>query len=275
MNAKIRHVRARQGSVWFDQGYRLFKRAPLAWFGLIFMYMLIGGLGNLHWVLGLAMVWLGPLLGAGVMMAGHAAHRGEPIRVSHLFQGFRHRTGELLKLGGLNLGLLFLLVATTAGALFVMMLALGLNPASVPQGEVTLDLLRWGAVGALFVMLMLVTILTIIPLQALTWLAPALVLLRGYNCFQALGAGIRALLANFGAFFVLASHGWLFIFGLTLCSLITGFIVGACGADPIGMAVAVVLCVVPWCLVLVSNLAAAHYAAFLDLFPPQPEVAPE
>jgi hypothetical protein len=98
--AEGRSVDAGQGWTWISEGFALFMKNPLIWVVNIVLLLIILFVLNLIPFLGqLAIQLLTPVFGAGLMLGCKSLDSGGKLEVTHLFEGFKQRTGELILLG--------------------------------------------------------------------------------------------------------------------------------------------------------------------------------
>lgn len=102
---QARTVAVERGWDWFAQGWRLFARAPMVWvlLGLIFLFLMFASL-LVPVVAQLLFMLIAPVLGAGMLYAARESDSARPVRVAHLWEGFRHPTvrNRLFALGGVS-----------------------------------------------------------------------------------------------------------------------------------------------------------------------------
>src|SRR3972149_25459 len=99
-HAEGRTVAAGRGWDWIVEGFALFRKQPGIWIlaavglGILFiaisMIPLLGSLAN---------ALLFPIFGAGLMLGCKALDQSGTLEISHLFAGFKQKTGDLV-LGG-------------------------------------------------------------------------------------------------------------------------------------------------------------------------------
>jgi uncharacterized membrane protein len=231
-NAAGRTVAAGRGWDWIVEGYALFRRQPGLWIltavllGVLFiaisMVPLLGSLAN---------ALLLPIFGAGLILGCKALDQGGTLELSHLFAGFKHRTGDLVLVGVFNL---------------VGWVAIALAVIAVIGGGVFMALLRGGMPGAgISLLSMLIAMLLVaglsVPLYMATWFAPALIVLNDLAPAAALKASFYACLGNWLPFLV---------YGVVL------LVLALAAAIPLGLGY----------LVLVPVLVASVYTSYRDIF---------
>jgi uncharacterized membrane protein len=231
-DAAGRAVAAGRGWDWIAEGFALFRRQPGLWIltavllGVVFvafsMIPLLGSLAN---------ALLFPIFGAGLILGCKALDQGGMLELSHLFAGFKHRTGDLVLVGVFNL---------------VGWVVIALALVAVVGGGVFMALLRGGTPGAsISILSMLIAMLLVaglsVPLYMATWFAPALIVLHELAPAAALKASFYACLKNWLPFLV---------YGVVL------LVLGLAAAIPLGLGY----------LVLVPVLAASVYTSYRDIF---------
>jgi len=231
-NATGRAVAAGRGWDWIAEGFALFRRQPGLWIltavllGVVFvvfsMIPLLGSLAN---------ALLFPIFGAGLILGCKALDQGGMLELSHLFAGFKHRTGDLVLVGVFNL---------------VGWVVIALALIAVIGGGVFMALLRGGTPGAsISILSMLIAMLLVaglsVPLYMATWFAPALIVLHDLAPAAALKASFYACLKNWLPFLV---------YGVVL------LVLGLAAAIPLGLGY----------LVLVPVLVASVYTSYRDIF---------
>ena len=107
-----RVVEAGRGFAWWGEGLRIFTSSPGVWIGVILIYAILTVLVSLVPFVGtVGQSLLTPVFMGGFMIGCRALERGEPLRVSHLFEGFQGpHFVQLMIIGAVNLGLVIVLV---------------------------------------------------------------------------------------------------------------------------------------------------------------------
>jgi hypothetical protein len=230
--AEARAVGAGRGWDWLVEAFALFRRQPGMWILMVVVLGVLFVLMSMIPVLGsLASALLLPIFGAGLMLGCRALDREGTLEMTHLFAGFKEKTGNLVMIGVFNL------VGWAAMAMAVI---------AVVGGGVVMGVMRGGSIGAgmsiVSVMIagLLVAALSV-PLYMATWFAPALIVLNDVAPMDALKASFFACLRNWIPF--------------TVYSVVL-LVLGLLAAIPLGLGY----------LVLVPVLAASIYTAYRDLF---------
>lgn len=232
-----RGVPAGNGASWWGEAWRLFTPGVGVWLLIVVILFVISVVLALIPIVGhLASQVLYPVFFGGLMLGCRAIDRGQPLTVGHLFAGFSERAGPLFVLGLLYTGIAIAITLTVAGILLVFFGA-----------AVFAQLLRMGDPfaasaligGALMVIMVgaLLFLLLFLPLIMAVWFAPALVVLRGLEPWEAMKQSFSGCLHNIVPFLlygvigivlaVLATIpfalGWLVVGPLTIASVYTGY----------------------------------------------------
>lgn len=227
-----RTVDAGRGWDWIVEAFALFRKQPGIWIltavvlGVLFIVIsMIPLLGSF------ASALLFPIFGGGLMLGCKDLDQGGPLRIEHLFAGFKQRTGDLVLVGVFNL---------------VCWVVIGFAVAAVVGGGVFMGMMRGGLPGAgISIMSLLIAMLLVaglsVPLSMAIWFAPALIVLHDVAPGAALKASFFACLGNRIPFLVYS------IVLLVLCVV---------AAIPAGLGF----------LVLIPVLAASVYTAYHDIF---------
>lgn len=236
---EIRVVAASRGWNWIVDGFRLFRREPLAWILLVatvavllIVSMILQPVGTLIGSL------LSPVLLAGLMTACRVAERGEEPEISHLFSAFPTHAAPLVTIGGVHLvgniiavGVVYM-VAGGDAVNAVISSSRG-DPAALAAVR---ELLFGMAVGTV----------VFIPVIMAVWFAPLLVVFHGLKPVAAMWWSFTACWRNPSAFLVYGAATLLLWF-LASIPLMLGLIV------------------------LLPVLACSIYTSFTDLFGALPE----
>lgn len=233
-------VGAGRGWGWIADGFGLFKRDPLIWIVNVVIVIAITLLLGFIPLLGsLAGYLLSPIFQGGLMLGCRAQENGEPLKVEHLFAGFKQNTSTLVAVGGLYIlgGLLIgivvmLLFFLTGGTGMLEMMSAAERGAEVTPGDMPL--------GALLVVGLLgITLGT--GLLMSVWFAPALVVFHSLGALEAMKLSFRGCLRNLGPFL---------LYGLIAILLMIVAIL------PFGLGL----------LIMLPTLAASVYVGYQDIF---------
>jgi len=246
---------ARNGIVWIQRAYAMFRAAPLRWLLLLLSYYLLIGLlefGPLQAIGQFVAPLLKPVFAVGFLAAAWSQERGIAPRFEHLFRGFRSNLLALVPLGAAFLvGITLALIATALvddGRLMAL-----ISGAEKPTEEA----LASGPVQ----LAMLFGVACAMPSLLALWFAPALVVFNDAGAVRALGTSLRAAIANWRpigvyciAVFVLG--GVLPVFALSIAHLF---------GDAVAGAVALFV-VVPYLFTFVAALHISDYVSYRDVF---------
>jgi uncharacterized membrane protein len=198
----VRSVDVGRGASWWSEGWRLFTPAVGTWilivligFGLQLVLAIVPFLGSI------ASQLLFPILVGGLMLGCRAIDRGEPLTINHLFAGFGPKATSLLIVG------LIYLAATIAIIFFVIVLLFLLFGAgllahlwgggnSMSSAEAVGGIMLIFAVGALLFLLLL------LPLVMAVWFAPALIVLKGAEPWDAMKISFSGSIKNILPFLI-------------------------------------------------------------------------
>ena len=200
---------------WLTSGWRFFMRAPGVW---VVQTMIFIGVNFATVVLGplapFAIALMFPVFCAGMIYGCDLLNRGGTLEITHIFEGFRRHTGNLVVLGG---GYLM-------GFGVIAMIGMLVGGSSVLIGWLIGNL---GGIGAFlgglvlagFVFYMLWTLL----IMAL-WFAPALVILGKVAPVDALLLSLRACARNLPTFALLGVVLYV-ITSLAMLAVVLGMLV--------------------------------------------------
>jgi|GEM_PF-2887943 len=238
-----------QGAQWIGEGFRLWRRSPLALTAIgIMASIILGGLNLVPGAIGgLASMVLWPVLSAGIFLAYRHAFQERPVLFKDLFPG--QHIGSLIGLGSFYTALSLAMIMVVFG---MMVNQIGMEqlqewmdqevqPEELPLAEIFSQI-----VSALLVGL----VLSVLLFMAFAF-APILVHQHSKPVFRAIGLSFMACLRNIPAFLIW-SLCW---FGLLIAvSLIT--LIPVLGA----------MVYVVFLLALITFVTGSLYAAYLDIF---------
>lgn len=223
-----RGVPAGNGWQWIASGWDLFKRNPGVWILIFIIFAAIVVLCSWVPFIGfVAMYILTPVLIAGVMLGCASLERGGSLEVTHLFAGFREKTGSLVVVG-------LLYLVGIAAILLVVGLAFGFSLVPMFMGQ---EPPQAGSALALALLAVLVMLALSIPLVMAVWFAAPLVALHDMAPVEALKASFFGCLKNvlpfliYGVILVVLGFfatlllflGWLILGPVLLASVYTGY----------------------------------------------------
>ena len=191
---------ARRGLAWLAEAYAMFRNAKLAWSMLVLFYALLLAFIASISVVGPFVMWaLKPLFAVGMLAAAWTQERGGRPGLPQLFQGFKSNVGALIALG-------LVFVAGLVAAWYITSLVDGgalvelsqSRNAATDAGDANADervieaLITSGRLQRSALILMLL----VLPTYLALFFAPALVVFQDAGPVAALGASLRAALAN-------------------------------------------------------------------------------
>jgi hypothetical protein len=221
-----RAVDSGHGWAWLRDAWSLFRRHAGMWIVLGIVFFLIFIAMALVPILGtFALILLGPVFVAGLMVGCQTVARGGDLELAHLFAGFRRNTGQLMLIGVLGFVL-------TVVAMIPMTLVMGIGAFIGVASTPTL-----AGFGAGMLLALLLSLALFIPINMAMWFASALVMLQDQSAPRAIGQSFRGCLKNLVPFlvygvilFVLAmlaaipfGLGWLVLAPVVLCSIYTAY----------------------------------------------------
>lgn len=179
-----------RGLSWLVEAWRLFAAHPFLWWACIIVFVVVSVLPALLPIVGPAIAMLlSPILLAGLLLGAHAVHEGEPLKVGHVFAGFRHNPLGLMLTVILQLGLIGVIVAAivfSVGGSIVMSAMLAAK--TQQPAEVLPVLLAMGPALLLLILLFAVTL-------SMYFAAP-LVAIRNENPVRAVWLSMTGTLKN-------------------------------------------------------------------------------
>lgn len=182
----IRQVPAGNAWAWIINGFNLFKANPVMWIILLVIYLVIMIPVSMLPVIGsVVSTLLAPVFAAGMMWGCQALVKNQDLEINHLFEGFKHNTSQLVKIGGIYiLSLLFVTV-------IVVMLLDKETVELVLEGK---DLSQEQADGMLLPMLIALMMMT--PVLMAYWFSPVLAGLHNLSAVDAMKLSFSACLKN-------------------------------------------------------------------------------
>ena len=196
------------------------------WIGVFVVYLILSTLiGAVPFVGTIGHSLLTPVFMGGLMTGCRALEQGQPLRMSHLFEGFQGaHFVPLMIIGALNIALVVVLMVVAGAGLLGTYSLQSLGSLSDPLDALRIPAAAMGATGLLVGLLVLVAVAVF---GMLNWFAPALVALRGVSAFEAMKLSFAACLRNWLPFLV---YGLVVVIaGIALIVAIVGiaFVFGA------------------------------------------------
>lgn len=184
-------VPAANGAAWLRDGWRLFRRQPLALSAMVVIYLMMLFLPALLPFVGIAISGvLAPFATVGLMSACREVALGRAPNPSLFAQPFQENNPNRIRL--LRLGLINAALVVTLATLFALVGDDGHVPA--PQGPPTLADVPWD--------MLLLQLLAYTPVLVLMWFAPLLAAWHGLDPAKAMFGSVIACTRNVGAMFV-------------------------------------------------------------------------
>jgi uncharacterized membrane protein len=196
-----RIVTAGAGASWWAEGWRMFRSRIGAWAAIMAVYFAISLLLNELPRIGAIAEWLlSPVLLGGIMQGCDAARRGQSLRLSHLFDGFRSpHFVPLVRVALWNLAL-----GCIGAVVAAIVIAVGVGMSGVTNiTSYAGDPWRsWETLGLTYLLLILLGLVFVGVLAMANWFAPALIVLNGATALAAMKTSLRASLRNWLPFLV-------------------------------------------------------------------------
>lgn len=250
---QLLEVSAKEGYVWFRQGLWLFRKNPLTFLMLLFIYLIAAQIAIFIPLIGIiALLVVTPGISVGIMTACREVIQNRRVMPTVLLAGFRSNgkqaTRHLLVLGGIYAGLVFLL-SLIAGSLVDMR---ALVPILLKEEAPTEDAVRQ-LYYALLVGAALYT-----PIAMMFWFAPLLSAWHGVPPVKALFFSWTACWRNRGAFF---TYALLFALLIVAVPFFLEAIFSAFGAENV-----LSFLVTPYSLLMLAVLYCSFYATYRGCF---------
>ncbi|MCC7040637.1 MAG: hypothetical protein IT516_10055 [Burkholderiales bacterium] len=257
---------AAQGVAWLRRAFAMFNRYRLAWVLLFWGYFATLFVVNLVPLVGAFAVFaVKPVLAVGLLAAAWQQERGGAPTLRQLFHGLRSNVFALLAIGVFFV--LGMAIAIQASALID-----GGKLRDLASGHATLseDEARDALADPQLQLAMLFSALLAIPTLLATWWAPALVVFQDAGAGAALGASLRAALANWRALiaYVLAVGVFGLVLPMALLTLLAVLLPTA------ALQVLVLLVMLPYSIVLTVTLHICDYVSYRDVFHAGETLAP-
>jgi hypothetical protein len=205
----------------------MFRSRIGAWIAIIAVYFTISLLLNKVPRLGAIAEWLlSPVLLGGIMLGCDAEWRDRPLRLSHLFDGFRApHFVPLLRVALWNaaFGCLGVIVA-----MIVVVVGIGVSGITDLANYADNPLRMWETLGITYLLIIVVGLVFVAVLAMANWFAPALIVLNGATALGAMKASLRASLRNWLPFLV---YGLVGIAILIAAAALFGVLAGIIGFE--------------------------------------------
>lgn len=233
---EVHQVSAVHGWRWIAEGFAIFKKNPVIWIALFFVYFLIGLLLSQITMIGpIVLNLLAPVFVAGFMFGCRALDQEDDLEINHLFAGFKHHTAQLISVGGMYL----------AGVIIIVGILFAGSDNTVLQAIFSGDKLAQqqaaAALGSGFLVTALLGLVLMSLLIMAYWFAPVLVAFHEMSAFDAMKLSFRACLHNILPFLV---YGLISMVLLLLAAI------------PFGLGL----------LVMIPTMTASLYVSYKDIF---------
>src|SRR6266550_2715382 len=197
-----RAVDAGRGAAWWSEGWRLFTPAVGPWILIVVVGLVLNLILAFIPILGsIASHLLFPILVGGLMLGCRAIDRGEPLTIAHLFAGFGPRAGSLLIVALIYLAAAIAITVFVIALLFVFFGAAVLSQLWGTQDSVSTAAAMGGLALIVFVGL-LIFLLLFLPLVMAVWFAPALIVLKGVEPWEAIKLSFVGCIRNIVPFLI-------------------------------------------------------------------------
>lgn len=250
---QLLEVPAKEGYVWFRQGIWLFRKNPLAFLMLLFIYLIAAQLAIFVPLFGIiALLVVTPGINVGVMTACRDVIQNKRVLPTVLLAGFRSNGKQAMRhlfvLGGIYAALVFTLslIATSVVDLGA------LGPVVLKGEDPTPDAMRQ------LYLAVLTAALLYTPVAMLFWFAPMLTAWHGVPPVKALFFSWTACWRNRGAFFTYAG---LFAALIVALPLLLEVVFAAIGAETV-----LSFLVTPYSLLMLAILYCSFYATYRGCF---------
>ena len=228
-------VAAGRGASWWGEAWSLFKAAPGMWILTLLAFFVLYALVAIIPVLNFFAGFVAMLMGTGLLIGCDDLHRGDPLRVGHLFAAFKTRPGRLIVLVVVT-GLLSIL------AMLVAVLPFGLSMLPILFGMEDMDTsLMTGTLLVSILLIFLIFLALSIPIYMAYWFAPLLIVKQDFGVGKAMLCSLKACAMNFVPFLLYGLVGLV----LTIVAMIPLFL---------GF------------LILIPMIIASIYTAYRDIF---------
>jgi hypothetical protein len=179
----------------------MFRTRIGGWAAIMVVYFVVSLVLNEVPRIGAIADWmLSPVFLGGIMLGCDAIHRGQPLRVSHLFDGFRGpHFVPLLRLALCNLALCVVGVIVGAVVLGAGVGMSGLTDIANLPGD---PWQMWETLGFTYLLLIALALIFFAAIAMAHWFAPALIVLNGSKAIAAMTASARACMRNWLPFLV-------------------------------------------------------------------------
>jgi hypothetical protein len=264
----------RRGIAWLTESYAMFSQHRLAWIGLLLAYYTtLVVVEQVPWIGLLLAPVLKPVLAVGFLAAAWTQERGGRPALRMLLRGFRSNVGALVPLGLVFVAGVSIALAATAlvdgGRLLDMLY--GAAPAADDDPAAAARRVQETLSAPRVQLAMLFGALCALPTILALWWAPALVVFQDTGVRAALGASLRAAIANWRA--ALRYALGLFLMGGVVPTFISTAL--ALLVPPPLNATLAAFVLLPYLAFFVATLHISDYVSYRDVFHAGEALAPE
>ena len=254
---QLKQTKAGDGYLWIRQGLWLFKKNPLAFLMLVFLYIFIAQFAILIPVFGVfAVLLLTPALTVGFMTACQMVIRGERVMPTVYFVGLRNH-GPLVRKNLLGLGTIYaflVLILSLIASAFIDFQQL--IPILTEQNPPTIREVKELYFG------LGVGVLLYIPVAMVMWFAPVLIAWEKMSVAQALFSSWIACWTNRAAFIF-----YLLIWAILIVAVPFFF---EAFLDGIGLRVAIPFIIPPYSMAALTGMYCSFCATWKACFSKDP-----
>ena len=251
-----------RGLAWLREAWAMFGRQRMPWLVLITLYYLIMIVATSLPIVG-QVLWpfAKPVFAVGLLAAAWTQERGGRPVPSDLFRGFRSNLAALLPFGLVVMAGVIAAVTLASAIDGGLLMQLLTDPEAKADEILREPRLQMGLLAGVLVGL---------PVTLALWFAPALVVFQDTGPRAALGASLRASLANWKP---IAVYGLaVFVLGGVL-PILAGQLLLTLFPNEAGVAAVRVL-VIAWWLMFAAMLHISDYVSYRDIFHANETLAP-
>lgn len=208
-----------RGAGWVVESWDCFKAQPGPWVLLCIVGFIVMLAINFIPVINILNGFFKPVWFAGLMLACHAQHTGKQVEVKHLFDGFRTKLWPLVLCGVLQSVLSLIIVMVTMGPVIVQIFKAVMPNEAMDYSNLSglmaqfqerlEDMARTNPYQLMamidfnqIMMRMLIMLAVLIPVYAMFWFAPALIVLGNKDLIGALQMSFVGTLKNSWPFLI-------------------------------------------------------------------------
>src|SRR6202162_1492159 len=219
-----RAVDVGRGAAWWGEGWRLFTPAVGPWILIIVIAFVLNMiLAFITILVGVATHLLFPIFAGGLMLGCRAIDRGEPLTIAHLFAGFGPRAGSLLIVALIYLAAAIAITVFVIALLFVFFGAAVLSQLWGTQDSVS-TAAAMGGLALIVLVGLLIFLLLFLPLVMAVWFAPALIVLKGVEPWEAMKLSFTGSIRNIVPFLIYGLV-WIVLAVVATIPLLLGWLV--------------------------------------------------